>query len=356
MGPAFLASRLLVILGVEVISRRLPQVHNPADFWFPANPILLPLVRFDAQYYATVMRFGYSGTAPGQPPPIYRAAFFPLYPFLGRVLGGSDWSLLAISNLAFLVCLLVVYVLGLRRFDAATATSGIWVLCLGPAAMFFSFPYTESLFMLLSATAVLLGDLRRPALAGLAGAAAAMTRVPGFLLALPLFVQLRGWNRAAALLPPLGLLAVIGIDAVTVGDPFGFLHAQVFWHGASRNPLFPIGAVVSAIRLHDPFLPEAIGLPVLIAFTVAGAWLTWRPVNRDLGLYSLVLCALAIYQGYAVGGFQSVPRYLVVAFPCYFAFGALLARRRLALIVWLAVSALYLMALSALYGSRQFIG
>jgi hypothetical protein len=349
-------SRLLVILGAELISRRLPQVHNSADFWFPANPILLPLVRFDAQYYSTVMRFGYAGLGPGQPPPIYRAAFFPLYPLLGRALGGGDWSLLAISNFALLAGLLVIYVLGVRRFDAATARTGIWVLCLGPAAMFFSFPYTESLFMLLSASSILLADLRRPAFAGLAGALAAMTRVPGFLLALPLFFQLRGWNRSAGLLPPLGLLAVIALDAVTVGDPLGFLHAQVFWHGASRNPLFPVGAVVSAIRLHDLFHPEALGLPILIAFTVAAAWLTWRPATRDLGLYSLVLCALAIYQGYAVGGFQSVPRYLVVAFPCYFAFGALLVRHRFALIVWLAISAVYLTALSALYGSRQFIG
>lgn len=354
--PAFVVSRVLVIVGAEVIGRRLPQVPAIIHFSIPTDPILVPLVHFDAQWYATIMRFGYSGDSPGLPPPTYRAAFFPLYPLLGRLLGGTDWSLLAVSNLALLIGLLAVYLLGVRRFDPASATTSVWILCLGPGSMFFSLPYTESLFLMLSATAVLLADLRRPALAGLAGAAAAMTRVPGVIVAVPLFLHAGRWNRAAALLPAVGLAAVATVDAVAVGDPLAFVHAQVFWHGLPRNPLFPIGAVVSAVRLHDPFHPEAIGLPVLIAFTLAGAWLTWRPATRDLGLYSLVLCGLAIYQGYAVGGFQSVPRYLVVAFPCYFAFGALLARRRPALVAWLVVSAIYLTALSALYGSRQFVG
>jgi hypothetical protein len=353
VAPAFLLSRLLVFLGAEVIARRLPQEPNAVRY--ASDPLLSPLLRFDAQYYAAIMRLGYTGSAPGVPPPGYRIAFFPLYPSLARLLGDGYWSLVVLSNVAFFAAAVSVYLLGVRRFDHPVGAVAVWFLCFGPAAMFFSFPYTEPLFLLLSAAALLLAGVNRPVLGGFAGAAAAMTRGPGFLLAVPLSLQ-PGRRKLVALLPVLGLAAVALVSVLAVGDALGFLHAQAHWRGAPRSAFFPVGALVTAARLRDPFHPEALGLPVLVAFTLAAAWLAWRPSTRDLGLYSLALCALSAYQGYAVGGFQSVTRYLVVAFPCYFAFGVLFARRRAALVMALLVCAVYLTALSALFGSGHFIG
>jgi hypothetical protein len=45
-----------------------------------------------------------------------------------------------------------------------------------------------------------------------------------------------------------------------------------------------------------------------------------------------------------------------VIFPCYFAFAVLLSRRPGLQIPWLVLSAAAMLALSALYGSWQFIG
>jgi hypothetical protein len=275
---------------------------------------------------------------------------------LGRFLGNSDWSLLAISNGALLGALFAIHFVAERRFGATEAAVGIWTLCFIPAGLFFSLPYTESLFLLTSTAVFLLADLGHPVLAGIAGVPAALTRVPGALLALPVAMHRDRRSLPVALLPPLGLGAVMIVDFIAVGDPLGFLHSQIYWHGPSRNPLFPVGAVVSAFRLRDPFHPEALGLPVLLLFTAAALWLVTRPATRDLGVWSLMLCALAAYQGYAVGGFQSVPRYLVVAFPCYLAFGHFLAGRRVLLVIWLVVSAVYLTETSALFGSGQFVG
>jgi hypothetical protein len=74
------------------------------------------------------------------------------------------------------------------------------------------------------------------------------------------------------------------------------------------------------------------------------------------GVYTAAQVLLAAVQGWHLQSFYSVPRYLAVIFPCYFAFAALLSRRPGLQIPWLVLPAAAMLALSALYGSWQFIG
>src|SRR5205814_9767718 len=104
---------------------------------------------------------------------------------------------LAISHLAFLGALLVLYQLTVDVFgDRALARRTGWIVACGPWAFVFSLTYTEALFLLLSATALWAawhaayagGDRRSVwawrGLALLCVAAAALTRPPGALVAI----------------------------------------------------------------------------------------------------------------------------------------------------------------------------
>src|SRR5438552_1941099 len=173
------------------------------------------------------------------------------------------------------------YVLGLRRMDAGRAALALWLVALGPAAMFFSYPYTESVFLLSSVGAFVLMESGHWLLSGLAGMAAAATRFPGLLFAVALGAERAAGNRrwtiyAAMLLTLGGLGAVAFVQWYQMGDPLGFYHARSFWIGPERNPLYLIGSFPKALIEGDPFNAEAIGVPVLLLFAAGAAWVTGR--------------------------------------------------------------------------------
>ena len=65
---------------------------------------------------------------------------------------------------------------------------------------------------------------------------------------------------------------------------------------------------------------------------------------------------LSARQGLYLHYFISVPRYVAVIFPCYFAFATLLAPRRNLQVTWLLVSASAMVVNAALYGAWRFLG
>jgi hypothetical protein len=65
---------------------------------------------------------------------------------------------------------------------------------------------------------------------------------------------------------------------------------------------------------------------------------------------------LAGRQGLFLHFFISVPRYVAVIFPCYFAFATLLGRRRNLQLTWLLISATSMVVNAALYGAWRFLG
>ena len=83
----------------------------------------------DAQYFAVITHYGYTGgPVPPLPATAYRLAFFPLLPFLAQLLGGSEWSLLAVTNLAFLAALTVLYLLARRHLDDSKSRLLLWMV------------------------------------------------------------------------------------------------------------------------------------------------------------------------------------------------------------------------------------
>jgi hypothetical protein len=355
----FLVSRLLVWAATWFGARNIPATPGMWSNLYPP-PALSPFFHWDADAYGYIAHHGYVLGAGGVDAELVRVAWFPFYPFLVWLAGGSDWAMIIIPNVSFFAALALVYVIGVIRMDSDRARLALWLVSLGPAAMFFSYPYTESVFLLVTVGAFVLMESGHWLLAGVAGAAAAATRFPGVLIAAALGAEAGLGNRrrtvfAAIVVAISGLLIVSIVQWVQMGDPLGFVHARKFWIGPDRNPLYLVGSFPKAVIEGDPFNPEAIGVPVLVVFAIGAVWAALR-MPAAYGVLALGQIVVAFDQGLYLHIFSLVPRVVSVIFPCYFAFATLLAPRRNLTVVWLVISATAMVANAALYGAWRFIG
>ncbi len=354
----YLVSRGLVWMATGFGAKNLvPPAAGLYSNLYPP-PAITQFFRWDADAYGYIAHHGYALGAGGVAAEMVRVAWFPFYPLLIRLAGGSDWAMLIIPNICFFFSLALLYVLGARRMDADRARLALWLVSLGPAAMFFSYPYTESVFLLVTVGAFVLMESGHWLLAGVGGFAAAMTRAPGVLIAAALGAEGEFGRRrtaiAAAVLPIAGLATVSLIQWVQMGDPLGYVHSRALWIGPDRNPLYLVGSFPKAVIQGDPFNPEAIGVPVLIIFGIGAIWVLLRmPVSY--GVFAIAQVMLAAQQGLYLHMFIVVPRAVSVIFPCYFAFATLLAPRRNLQMAWLLVSASAMVIFAAMYGGWRTI-
>jgi len=235
---AFVVSRAVVVVATIAGSRLLqPGAVDISHMRIP-EVALQPFFRFDAIFYHTVWDAGYGG-----PLAAYKAAFYPVYPALVRVAGfvlGSDLASLLISNLAFAIALSLIYRITTRYLTADTATLSIWVLALWPWSIFYSYPYAESVELLLVASAFLLMERGSWVWAGLAAAFAGASRPSGILAGLGFLGELgarifrgreiesRRWRRIVPVLIG-GALGGVGLLAFCARAA-GFVVVAVF-HG-----------------------------------------------------------------------------------------------------------------------------
>jgi Gpi18-like mannosyltransferase len=286
----------------------------------------------DTWFYRSIAMHGYDLEArPGEAP---NWAFFPLYPSLVRLLsftGDFAFDGMILSHLAFAAALVLLGSLLTRSgLDLADAERAIWYVAFFPTSYFFSLPMTESLFLALSAGAMLSAVCRRWWLAGILGGLAALTRAPGVLLALPLailFLENRDEKRARALwllLVPAGTALFMWHLWRVTGDSLAFVHVQRNWGRGTQHFWTPF---VEFVR-HPNVVAEPwnlIGLNVMVALLVlvaAGCLLMQRRWAFAAYAFASVLLPLS------TGSFQSMARYAAVIFP-FFAWLATLGRRPL---------------------------
>lgn len=289
--------------------------------------LLAPWQRFDAFWYLRLAAHGY-GAHDGS------TVYFPLYPLLIKVVSIPlfDQSMLAallISNLCFAGLVVVLYQLVADQHGDTTARRTLLLLCLFPTASFLLGAYTESLFLLLAAGCILAATRERFALAGALCFLAALTRLQGIVLCLPLlWMAIQAWRAGrrdarpwlAAAMPPLGTLLfmlytrlVVHSDSVTTVYAMQ-VHQQLslpwttlwgYWSALSAHHWrlfsYPTGNWVDAMNL-----VLALGMLALIV-----------PARRVLGtplwLYALVTWAVTLCIH------QSTARYMLTVFPALIA-------------------------------------
>lgn len=340
---------------------------SPMRWSLYANHFLDLPARWDAGWYLGIALQGYQfdprvGTTLQQ-----NIAFFPAFPmamrYLAAVFGHQLlWTGVGISLVSFFAA--QVYFLRLSRIELANddgAAFGMALLATYPFAVFYSVPYTESLFLL-----TLLGAIYHFRRAQLTRAAAwgfvcGLTRPNGFLLSIVLglwalspLVDTARWRlqwltplaargvvirMLVAGTPVLGMLAYSAFVWRLAGHPFAWTFQNEAWGRVYRSPDALVNE--SAAFVYDHGLYEfAVNQPVnfiywcAIAFAFVAVW----PVYRRLGLPYAVLIVVTTVPPLLIGGLLSMGRITSILFPIFMWLGvAVPARHRLA---WIGLFAL----------------
>ncbi|MBI4022092.1 MAG: hypothetical protein HY372_01950 [Candidatus Andersenbacteria bacterium] len=322
---------------------------------------------WDAHWYIQIAESGYQREGDAR----NGIVFFPLYPLLVRLVGfftpGLFWAALLVANAASVAGLVLFFELARLEFGREAAWWSLVALALFPTAYFFNAPYTEGLFLLLSAGSFYAARRGRWLPAGIMGGLAAAARVTGVLLlpalALEFYVQrwerrgLVAWRRAAPLLLiPAALGVYLLFNQYLLGDPLAFRDVlRVRWYKTFAWPWVGL-----ASRWRDigswPWVEYNIlygwaefGAGVLLIAGTVWAYLKLRwPYVVYLALTTFVLLSTS--------WLLSTPRYVLSAFPLFFLIGPLLARYRTLAVVWTAgsVSLLTLLAVRYTHGWWAF--
>ncbi|MFL5782748.1 MAG: mannosyltransferase family protein [Thermoleophilaceae bacterium] len=382
---AFLGSRLLVLVaaiaGAELVSYGIGS-HGPDPHPFASWPlgdaldfVVGPFLRWDAHYYLGIATDGYR---PHVEALRGARAFFPAYPLLVRALGGfassgaAALAAIAISLGTFAAGLRLLHRLTTIELGARVADATVVLLAFAPVAFFFSAPYTESLFLLLSAGAFLAARSGRWALAGAAAGLASGTRPTGALLILPLAILYVYGPRADRPAPgrhpirpdilwlalaPAGVVAYSLYLRHAVGDALAWQHIQPLFGRRSfewptetlrRTAVAAFHAVKgdgpSAYR--GPILLETAWLPLVVA-GIVGAF---RRLPFAYGAYALTALVLAIASPAYIEPLRSLPRLMLPVFPIVMWLAAWTEERRITRPA-VVVSAVLLAVLTAEFAS-----
>ena len=290
-------------------------IMSPPWLWSRAN--------FDGMHYLDIARRGYG---------VYQQAFFPLYPKLIALLrpffGGKNlvtgWS---INLTSLYLALFFFYKLVKLDFSEKISRRALLFLLLFPTAFFFSMVYTESLFFLLIIGSFYFAKTKRWWLAGIFGALASATRLPGIFLFPALLVeywqQNKNQNRRLNLLPifliPLGLLYYMRFLNIHYGDALMFVHVQaffsvgrsadkvillyqVFWRYLKMVITVDKGTLTYFVVILEAL--SAIGFLFLGFFVFLRRWYSY-----------LIFMVLAYFTPTFTGTFLSMPRFVLVLFP-----------------------------------------
>jgi hypothetical protein len=347
---AVAASRAIVLLGAFLAEQVVGR--NPALTSGDGATILRSLTAWDGWWYLGIARSGYHV----QPltGDYHDFAFLPAWPALIRVVSWpwpayAGLAAVILSNALFVVGIWLVVKLGERVLGGDRALWGATLLALLPFSVVYSMAYAESLFLCLSAGALLAAERDRRMLAGVLVGLAALTRLQGAVLALPVWLVLflRDGRRlhashAWALLGPLAALGFLLAVGAFAGGADAYGAAQAAW-GRSG-----IGAAAADQALAGSL--SVVNAVQFVTLLVAVFGLVYVRVDRIPLPYALSV-VLSLLLVFGSGTLESVGRHVTSAFPNAW----ILAGRRATWfrVGWPVVSAgLLLVASTAMFAGR----
>lgn len=309
--------------------------HAQVDAFQPGGPARHPWAdlpaRWDALFYREIATHGYSWNGSNEVG--QTVAFFPAFPLAMRGAAAVSrlpmlWAGTVVSLAAFLLALVYLHRLTRELTDETTAWGTVGLLAAYPSAVFFSAPYTESLFLLACTGAFWHARRREHAAAGAWGLLAGLCRVPGFLLAAPLAwiawrhagpaaIAPRGRALAAlaAAAPVLGIVLYSAYLGKLTGHPLLWIENQSGWGRPYYQELMR-GAVVDP----TPGGPRDYSGILLDSWNYAAVALvagTLPFALRWLGFEYGLFLVLMIVPGLLGHGFTSLGRFTAVVFPSF---------------------------------------
>ncbi len=304
------------------------EILNPPFFWKRAS--------FDGIHYLDISRKGYG---------VNQQVFFPLYPkiikeitpfFKGRDLLAG----LFVSHLSLFLLLFVFYKLILLDFDHKVAQRTLIFLMIFPTSFFFGSVYTESLLLLFILGSFYAARKSSWLIAGCFGFLAANTRLIGIFLFPALLYEFWQQKKISSrqrrdkfqisnllfiFLVPLGLLSYMRFLKINFQDSLMFIHSQPFF-GVSRSDekivllyqvFFRYLKMIFTTKSDPLYFTVWLELLVVVGFI----YLLLKSFSIKIRLSYLVFSVLTLLIPTLIGTFSSLPRYVLVLFPCFICLG-----------------------------------
>lgn len=334
-------TRWKAVLLVAVLSRVALFIFSVVFNYRGQGSMLDLWIRWDGPHYIEIARHGYQNT--GEPGLFI--VFYPLYPFLIRLLSLTGLSLAAsaviIPAIFSITASVLLYEVARLDFNKKTALLSVWFLNIFPTSLFLQGSYTESLFLTFSLAAVYLFRKGRAWQAGLAGLLSSITRLNGILL-VPLFIiEARSWWKLVitSIATPVGFAIYLLINYLTFGNFFYFAQPlKEHWFKELTFPWIGVGNLFHSLGSPDDpnfyiYLSETVALVFVFIMTLV----VFLKVRLSYGYYMLLSLLLFTSTSFIL----STPRYALILFPIYLALGRI-SNRYLLLIISLVFIGLLL--------------
>ena len=316
-------SRIGILSTVWILSRVLPPL-TPGGV----------LASWDGEWYSALAEHGYPAHVPkvGGVASKSVIAFFPVYPFLVRLVRGVTG--LSVQHAGLLVSFLcgaamavVLSMLVERLYGELAARRAVVLTCFFPGSLALSLMYSEATLLLAVVVGLYFLVERRWVLAGLAGAVATATRPNGaaFTIAALVVAVLAarrasgGWERWRPFLAPVlsgtGIVAFFAYLWWRTGEKDAWFQVERHGWGDYLDPGARWGEIHEFIR--RPWYQTANVVLVLgLVFVVVGLVFLWRArLHVALSAYALASLATSL----AAHDIGARPRFLLVAFPLFIA-------------------------------------
>jgi hypothetical protein len=241
---------------------------------------------------------------------------------------------LLVSNLALLGALVLFYRLAARHFDRASARRAVVYWLVFPTGFFLFAAYTESLFMFFTLALFDAAERGQWGRASVWGALAALTRLQGVLLVVPLALML--WQASAELritncefrmraflvwFAPLCLipLATAAYLVITNYQLLGAYESQL--HARFVLPWDNLAAMLALIARGQAGWVDWLNLLVTILLAIMWAAM-WRRLPREYALFAGLMLLAPLLRMTTTQPLVSMARYALALFPLWMLWGA----------------------------------
>ena len=296
--------------------------------------------KWDSYWFLNIVREGYQFVGPVEQVwgvtagiPETNVTPFPLYPIMmgigGWITGDPAVAGMVVSQVCLLLSLWLLYKLARLDLSRGPAEMAVWFFALVPWTYAFSAIYSEALFFCLLLGCIYSARHSRFLFAGLLGMFAALTRLPGVLIAIPVFLELIEHRKEkgrtpisaslALLMIPLGAVAYLGYLWWLTGEPNAYFIGQQGWHKELVVPWHHIYVWLTSSDFDSQMMLDL----TITTFAVAILVLGFNRIRFSYWAYLLVSTLMLLSSSYLLG----LPRYLAAVFPVYFVLADVAARR-----------------------------
>ena len=312
--------------------------------------------QWDSFWLLDIVRNGYYLRGEGA---IANVVFFPLYPLLVKTVTCIiEDDILAgwlVSVASLLLAMIFLSKLVKEFYPKIKNLEVLVFLLIFPTAYFFNTVYTESLFLFLSIATIYYAKKERILPVIVFGVLAALTRVTGILLFIPLswyvlerenfkVKQIFIWSNSYIFAIPFGVFLFFAYHYFVFGDWLLFFRIESLW-GRSFEINTAHFIANTPVAITNLILDGS-----LVVFALAATVLVWRRIDRGLSLYMLATIAVAI----STGTLMSIGRYILVLFPIYMLAASI--KNRYIEIAWLLLSCMLFTLYTILFVNHYWAG